>query len=129
MLTASRPHKTSLAAFCSLLAGLLTFSCGAGDPHDFALSWHFEDGRDCAETGVAEVEVTVTATRASTARFACEDGLDPFGVPLGTFEAGVVEVEAAALSGSGQSLYVGSGRVDLRPGNERALLELVFVRE
>ena len=92
MLTASRPHKTSLAAFCSLLAGLLTFSCGAGDPHDFALSWHFEDGRDCAETGVAEVE-------------------------------------AAAISGSGQPLYVGSGRVDLRPGNERALLELVFVRE
>jgi len=91
------------------------------------LSWQLADGRDCAEAGIGGVEVIVTAASAARSTFECSAGLAPNIVDLGAFERGLIEIEVRALSGSGEPLYEGTGRSELRGEASGALIELRFV--
>ena len=102
----------------------LMVGCIETDPAELELSWTFPDGLDCAEAGVLEVEIEVSASTAAVARFACADGLAPRVVHLGAFEPGLVVVRASALAPDGVVRYVGEGRSPIDEGSQSIVLAL-----
>lgn len=110
-----------------VLAATCVVGCAEeGDRVPVMLSWQLADGRDCAEAGISEVEVTVTAASAASSTFECADGLVPNQVDLGAFERGIIELEVTALSPFEQPLYQADGRTELRGDASRVVLELGF---
>lgn len=94
--------------------------CSSGATGKLALSWQFADGRACADSGAAQIAITVDGGDAQ--KFGCGDGLAPAAVTLMSISADGATLRVNALSTEAASLYAGTLELDALPSSATVVL-------
>lgn len=111
-----------------LLASLLQVGCSAGTTGSLALSWQFVDGRRCADTGAATVDVRTDDHPTPAASFPCENGFAPAAVTVDDLATDGVVLHVEARSPDDGLLYEGDLSLDALPASATVVLDAAQMR-
>jgi hypothetical protein len=101
----------------------LTSSGGAAAGSDITFQWSFS-GMTCAQAGVETVKVTIPGELLENdGQYPCS-GTDGDGITLTRFYPGTYSYQLDATDSTGQTVWTGSGEVDVIGDRETAVLDL-----